>query len=158
MWPHPALFSTSFTGMHQSRFHRLVLEEHKSGPVSVVVVRETAELFGWDTAFPEWNARFRDDYGPGRRVGRLSMADPRNVSGGRRLRICRSKTKNGHPRGSTHCFRLIGPWSNRHLIALAAAAGERFEWMEGKNHARISREKWLARAERVKPPAMDSEP
>lgn len=138
--------------MASDKFTRLVLAEEKSGPVSVTVVRETAEFFGWDKAFPEWNARFQPDYPGGKKTGRWSMRDPNWEPGGKRLRICRSKSKTGHPQGKTHCFRLKGPWSNRHLIALASVAGEKFEWMEGRNYARIDRKKWLASAHLVKPP------
>jgi len=145
-------------GMHQrvikpSRFNRLILEETKSGAASIAVVRETAEFFGWDKAFPEWSERWKDDYPGGRRRHTFGSPNPYWVQGGKRLRICRSKRKTGYPQGKTHCFRLIGAWSNRHLVQLAVVAGDKFEWMERPNGERIDRDEWLSLAQREKPPA-----
>ena len=136
-------------------FVKLQLSSDRSGAQSVVVQKETAEYFGWDKAFPEWSeaTRVRPDgtsY-PGRSLRPIAGL----YRGGKRLRICRAEKKTGYPQGKTHCFRLLGCWSRKHLIQLAAVAGDKFEWMEDTRYKRVDRDVWLSLAERVKPPAGD---
>ena len=135
---------------------RRYLKLDLGGPVesrgSLNVKRETAEYFGWDKAFPEFHERRPRDA-----EGKMSMGirnwrqkDP-GGQGGKRLRICRSTSKTGHPAGMTHTFRIQGNVTNAMLIAMAQVAGEKFEWMEKKNGSRIDRETWL-QAAGEKPP------
>ena len=134
---------------------KLVLDRDKSGAISVVTQKETAEYFGWDKAFEEWpvGAQWhRDGYWtPNFRTTNHDRRWP----GGSRLRICRASSKDGYPQGKTHSFRLQGGWSRKHLVQLAAVAGEKFEWMENTRYGKQSRADWLALAERVKPLADD---
>ena len=128
-------------------FHVMLLDDRYGKRVSLITQRETAELFGWDTAFPEWKpvthtAPDGSEYFYLQRGSGGAAA----WRGGKRLRICRSKKKTGYPGGMTHCFRLKGPWTNRHLKAIASVAGEKFEWMEGRYGERIDRDDWLASA------------
>ncbi len=111
---------------------------------SIAVLKETAEFFGWDKAFPEFHER-RAAAGAGN-VGMLwgkNLEKYPGSKGGKRLRICRAKSKNGWPAGMTHCFRIVGNVTNAQLVDLAAVAGEKFEWMSKKNGEKISREDWL---------------
>ncbi len=126
-------------------FHVMLLDETPHQRVSLITQRETAELFGWDTAFPEWKPQTH--IGPD---GREWFYMQRGCGpsgawrGGKRLRICRDKRKKGYPGGMTHCFRLKGPWTNRHLKSIASVAGEKFEWMENRQLKRVDRDDWLA--------------
>ena len=125
-------------------FLKLDLGGPKGARGAVVVLKTTAEFFGWDTAFPEFGPMELIP-GSNRRValwGHNRQNKPGSI-GGKRLRICRSKRKSGHPAGKTHCFRIVGNVSNSHLVELAAVAGDKFEWMSKKNGERISREDWL---------------
>lgn len=126
-------------------FAHLMLEETENSRISVVTQVATAELFGWDTAFPRWKpvTHTRPD---GTEFFYMHPRVIRNpaVKGGKRLRICRDPKKSGYPAGKTHCFRMKGAWSNRHLVMLAEVAGEKFEWMEGRHGERIDRDVWLA--------------
>lgn len=125
-------------------FVKLVVADHGKNQASVVTQRETAEYFGWDTAFPEWKIRWRAvaDGGSGKIFpGKKNLY---GFPGGKRLRICRSKSKKGNSQGSTHCFRMQGTWSKRDLVRLASVAGEKFEWMESTNYSRVSRDVWHA--------------
>lgn len=115
----------------------------------MVVMKTTAEFFGWDKAFP----RFRPvEAGDGSGSYSPFWGNNRENSpgaiGGKTLRICRSKRKNGHPAGKTHRFRIVGNVTNAQLVDLAAVAGEKFEWMTKKNGERIDREEWLRVAKR----------
>jgi hypothetical protein len=123
---------------------KLLLEDRKGRPVSVVVQESTAQYFGWDKAF-------RGFFEPGRvnRYGQPVAVQPRlwfdpRIPGGTRVRICRSADRNGYPAKMTHCFRMQGAFGNRHLKQLAVVAGDRFEWMETRSLKRRDRVSWLA--------------
>jgi len=112
---------------------------------SLSVMRETAEFFGWDEAFPLF-LPLAADQGQGSyqlHWGKNYERFPGRL-GGQRLRICRVKRKQGHPAGMTHCFRIQGNVTNRMLQRMAVIAGDKFEWMEKKNGARVDREDWLS--------------
>ena len=134
-------------------FYVMLLSDEPRKRVSLITQRETAELFGWDKAFPEWTpvTHTRPD---GSTYSYMHMGCGQTAAwkGGHRLRICRSKKKTGSPGGMTQCFRLKGPWNNRHLVAMAASAGEKFEWMEAKYGQRVDRDEWLAWADKRNPP------
>ena len=134
---------SSFAGFN---FLKLVLEERPKNRISVVVVKETAEYFGWDKAFPEWTppTHIGSDGKP-RRYAR-STSKCRHYRGGDRLRICRVASTGGNPAGYTHSFRLVGAWSRKHLAALAQVAGDKFEWMENASYQRMKRDYWLSLA------------
>lgn len=121
-------------------FTKLVVGEVGGSLVSATTQIETARFFGWDKEFEEWRARWKNDgWHPGEPVWR-----DRRRRGGDRRRICRSKSKAGYPRGMTHCFRMTGPWSRKHLVELARVAGNKFEWMEAWNYKKVDREVWLS--------------
>lgn len=124
-------------------FTRLIIQERRDGPISVVCQKETADYFGWSSEFDPWLDRYRPDYyyGPIKNQARLRN-DPRHP-GGKRLFICRDKSTTGHPQGSTHCFRMRGSFSRKHLVELARVARGKFEWMEGQYGARIRHAQWM---------------
>ena len=125
---------------------KLVLDRNRSGAISCVTQRETAEYFGWDTAFEEWPLGTRwNPAGYWQADFRRVHHDPR-WPGGSRLSICRSKSKHSSPQGTRHCFRMQGGWSRKHLVQLASVAGEKFEWMENTRYARVSRDVWMTLA------------
>ena len=130
------------------QFVKLILQETKAGTVSVTVQDATAAHFGWDKAFPEWSARYEDGYTGGRVTKQAGRHHWAYAPGGDRLRICRDKKTTGYPAGKTHCFRMKGPWSRKHLVMLAEVADEKFEWMEGQFGQRICREDWISLAKR----------
>lgn len=115
---------------------------------SLNVKRETAEYFGWDKAFPEFHERReRDEQGNMPMAFRSWQQKDPGGQGGKRLRICRAKSKNGWPAGMTNCFRIQGNVTNAMLHQMAEVAGEKFEWMEKKNGKKVSREDWLRNEE-----------
>lgn len=125
-------------------FRKYVLAERNDGLITCTTQYETANLFGWDTAFPEWSPKIHIDENGKRFFYMHPSSKYRNLhSGGHRLRICRSKSKTGYAAGMTHCFRMKGAFSKKHLKMLAAVAGEKFEWMENQRRKRVSREIWL---------------
>lgn len=110
----------------------------------VKCLRATADFYGWTGYWPEWTP-------PGEvKAGRLYSAYPSKkaslpIRGGTRLRICRSGSKHGHPRGMTNCIRVSNSISNALLTELAASCQQPFSWMEDKAFRRISFDDWMAR-------------
>ena len=127
-------------------FLKLVLGENSSGQASVVTQKETAEYFGWADEFPVWRVRYKNPNGNGGWHAFQPLVPDWRHRGGHRLRICRSKRKTGYPQGLTHCFRMQGCWSRKHLVELAYVAGDKFEWMENKSRRRVDRDVWLSLA------------
>lgn len=125
-------------------FIKLVIDSDRSGAKSVICKRETAAYFGWDKAFEEFekSTRYRKDGTPYTQTG--PRKDRTLYHGGTRLRICRVASKNGQPAKYTHYFRMLGNYSRKHLVQLAAVAGDKFEWMENTRFARVDRDVWLA--------------
>ena len=126
-------------------FTRRVLEVKGKNKICLICKTSIAELFGWDTAFPEWSPpiHIRPDGSQFFYVSRKLMGE-NPYRGGHGIYISRAPSKTGHPGGKTHRFRLIGPWAKRHQVQLAEIAGEKFQWMEDRQGRRVSREKWLA--------------
>lgn len=125
-------------------FGRWILQETKTTRVILITQKATAEYFGWDTAFPEWTPRTRVDHHGQRVVAYTDAMKPAATwFGGKRLTISRHPSTSGNPAGKTHCFRMKGPFSNRHLRQMAEVAGDRFEWMETKWQERRRRSVWL---------------
>ena len=125
-------------------FVKLVVATHGTTQASLVCQKETAEYFGWDTAFPEWKIRWKTTAEGGSGMIFPGKKDRYGFPGGTRLRICRSKDKSHPLAGMTHCFRMQGTWSKRDLVRVAEVAGEKFEWMESTNYLRVSRDVWEA--------------
>ncbi len=124
---------------------RYSLRETPNQRASFVTQLETAQLFGWDDAFPRWGLVRQQDL-DGNEFVYFHPTGRANGTwrGGHRLRICRVKRKTGYPGGFTHCFRMKGSWRKSDLVRLAQIAGAKFEWMENKQRARIDRDIWLA--------------
>ena len=124
-------------------FVRLTLQDYGSRTVSVITQQATADFFGWSGVFPEWSQKERELPDGSRVVQPRSRSKYWWMRGGRALRICRSPVTTGHPAGLTHSIRMKGAFTRKHQAALAAVAGERFEWMESREGLRLRREVWL---------------
>ena len=127
-------------------FSNLVIRRTNAGDaVSIRVVKETADYYGWSEAFEDYTKSRKDFLGDRYNAFCPSLGKGA-LRGGRRHRICRDPSKKGMPAGKTNCFRIVGPWSRKDFVQLAVVAGDKFEWMEGQYGERISREDWLALA------------
>ena len=125
-------------------FVKLVVAKQGKNLISVVTQRETAEFFGWDKAFPVWKRQVQGPDYYGGFVPFEELWPDKKFSGGKRLYIRRDKSTTGHPQGKTHCFRMHGSFSRKHLIELARVAGDKFEWMEAQFGKRVRRSEWEA--------------
>ena len=123
---------------------KLVVGKDNSGFTSVVVKRETAEYFGWDTAFPEFHLAERVRPDGSRYPCNVFRVKKGMRSGGKTFHICRAASTGGQPAAKTHQFRIQGALSRKHLVELARVAGEKFEWMEDTRYKRVNRNVWLS--------------
>lgn len=147
---------------HNSRTHailwlnpmhylKLLLEDRPGAAISCVVLAPTAQFYGWDTAFPEFDAVERTNRDGIKTRGIFRMDQDQRFPGGHRHRICRSTSKNGWPAGQTNSFRMQGAYSRKHLQMLADVAGDKYEWITLQKGTKVSRAIWQSRS--VLPPA-----
>jgi hypothetical protein len=127
----------------KEEFVSLVVRTKADGdPIVLKALRPTAEFYGWTEAFEPYRPRPVQ----GNRYTLIPHGRPGPWSphfGGRRLSICRSKSKHSRPRGLINVFRISTDGSNRDLAAIAAATKVEWHWMQDTKWRRIDREQWL---------------
>ena len=108
----------------------------------LVALRTTANYYGWTKEFETWTPRTLYESGgyemcvdPGRK-GNLVMAS------GKRIRICRSPSRQGMPRGLTNQFKVSRNCGLLDLAELAHFTESDWHWMDGPYGERIGRDHW----------------
>lgn len=114
--------------------------------VSLLVLKTTADFYGWSEFFPTVvDARLLESpdgglvlnrYANGRTRGRYST-----------VRICRGTSKQGHPRELTNQFRLSKNATMKDYAEVAKGVSREFGWMEDHACRRRSQDEWLSIAE-----------
>ena len=123
---------------------RLVTCTYPSGQYQwLKCLRATADFYGWLDAYEE------DPLHLGRwtEEGHWYINYPKKVQawrGGLRLRICRTGSRAGYPRGLTNQFRVSRGTSNATLADLARVTRVPFGWMEDNKGKRRPYERWMA--------------
>ena len=133
-----------------SLYVTLKLGETKSGKAKTLhALRSTADYYGWTEYFPEWvgqelrvGDRYTLLYSPSRR------GHPQ-CSGGRRLRISRSPSRDGNPAGFTNAFKVSSNTGLFDLAELAHFTKVDWEWMTSIDYSRVSRADWERRYART---------
>lgn len=130
--------------MATSTWVKLEVDRTPSGNISwIACLRTTAEHYGWLAAFPEYRPPLRPGEG-GYRSIRTNLNDGRITQGGRPLRISRAKDRHGQPRTLTNRFRVSSTWRFKDSALLAAVTTADWEWMEGRDGKRRTRQQWIA--------------
>lgn len=108
----------------------------------LIALRTTADYYGWTEYFPVWSPPVVGTAGgytlvsdPGRR-GRMHKQPAH------RLRICRSESRKGHPRGMTNAFKVSRSCTLFELAELAHSTNIEWHWMESFKGQRLSRGHW----------------
>ena len=115
----------------------------KSLWVKMLVLKATADFYGWSSVFPTIEDAETIDYPDGIRPF-PSRLDPRNFKG-RGIFVCRQKgDKHGFPVGLTNRFRVTNTATKLDLVAIAQAIQVDYGWLEGLNGHRVSKEEWDA--------------
>ena len=124
-----------------SDFVRLGLRVRKGNRyVWMNCLKATAELYGWDKAFPTLlelktattGSPFFYDMG---RRGWTS-------GGGQVVTICRNPSTHSFPRGQTNCFRVSKGASQRDIKLIAQATQIDWHWMSTEKTGRRPRSWW----------------
>ena len=111
--------------------------------VKLMVLRKTAEFYGWDRVFPDFIEAQQFER-PGFLVNPYLKANYRGYRG-HRLRICRHATsRQGNPARLTNAFRVSLNATVNDLYAIAQAVSIDYGWMENKNGYRRPKAEWDA--------------
>ena len=117
----------------------------------LIALRTTADYYGWSQAFPIWTPKVvetRDGIqlcrDPGRRGTLLGEA-------GTRLRVSRSKSTAGHPRGEVNAFKVSNNCTLWDIAEVAHFTNGDWYWMTSPVGTRIRRENWEARYQSKEP-------
>ena len=109
----------------------------------VRALRSTADYYGWTEEFEPWFPKpIREEN------GYQLMYAPAFIGrgtphGGKRLRICRSDSRSGHPAGLTNQFTVSNSCRTIDIAELANFSKGDWHWMEDLNGVRLSKEHWL---------------
>ena len=132
------------------QFITLKIGETKSGKAKTLhALRTTADYYGWTEHFPVWTGQidsFQGERGflidPGRR------GHPQ-CSGGKRLRICRSPSRDGYPAGFTNAFKVTANTGLFDLAELAHFTKGDWHWLQDTSYQKVSRADWERRYART---------
>lgn len=114
--------------------------------VSLLVLKTTADFYGWSEFFPTvTEARELEADGSGLVFNRCANGRTRGRYS--TLRISRSSDKQGHPRALTNQFRVSKNATMKDLAEIAKGVSQDFGWMEDKSCRRRTKEEWLSIAE-----------
>ncbi len=126
-------------------FVKLLIYRDSAGRARwVQALRATADHYAWTEHFERWrpNGSFEDgDYTFVQLPGR---SGPNIAAGGKRRRICWSKSLHGHPAGKTNQFTMSNSCRWIDYAELAHFSKGNWHWMTGPNGQRITRDRWEA--------------
>ena len=128
-----------------SKYIKLLLERRDGAADKyLIALRTTADYYGWTEQFPAWTLRPAFETGgyvfamdPGRK-GEM-FCEP-----GVKLRVCRSPSRQGNPRGKTNAFKVSRNCGLFDVSEIAHFTQGDWHWMEGPRHERKTREEWAA--------------
>jgi hypothetical protein len=118
----------------------------KNRYVTLLVLKTTADFYGWSEFFPTVaDARFTE-------AGETGLVLDRSQGGRTRgryatVRICRGTSKQGHPKELTNQFRLSRNATMKDYAEVAKGVSRDFGWMEDHACRRRSKDEWLSIAD-----------
>ena len=108
----------------------------------ISVLRTTADYYGWTKEFERWTPKIIETKG-GYSFHQMPQRTGRgHAVGGKRLRICRSPKRQGHPAGLTNQFTISARIRMIDLAELANFTQVDWHWMEDRTGRRVSKEHW----------------
>ena len=108
----------------------------------ISALRSTADYYGWTKEFEVWRPKLAGYDG---RYALHQMPNRQgrgHAVGGKRLRICRSPSRQGHPAGLTNQFKVSNSCRTVDLAELAHFTQGDWHWMEDLSGKRLSRDHW----------------
>ena len=108
----------------------------------ISALRSTANYYGWTKEFELWRPKRLYSEG-GYEMAHFPPREGRGIAvGGKRLRICRSPRRQGHPAGLTNQFKVSNSCRTVDLAELAHFTQGDWHWMEDLSGKRVSKEHW----------------
>lgn len=122
---------------------KLVLRRQKSGAARYLNAwRATADFYGWTEAFDLWTPPIRYSEG-GYDFFQMPGRSGRGVErGGKNIRISRSPSRRGNPKGLTNRFTVSNSCTKFELAEIGHFTSVDWYWMESVSGERLSRDKW----------------
>lgn len=126
-------------------FIKLTIFRDNSGRARWVrSLRSTADYYGWTEMFERWIPNGSKQVG-GYTTFQIPSRDSKNQrGGGKRLRICRSKSRSGNPAGLTNEFVISNSMRLIDLAELAHFTKGDWHWMSTPSGERVTRDRWEA--------------
>ena len=107
-------------------------------------MRSTADYYGWSEKFPRWTIKPTFEKG-GYTFGNMpNSSSEMFCSKGLHLRICRSPSTQGQPRGATNRFKVSTNATLFDIAEVGALTQVDWNWMTAPNGDRLSRAHWLS--------------
>ena len=124
---------------------KLVLRRQKSGAARYLNAwRATADFYGWTEAFDLWAPPVVSSQG-GYNFSYMPQRSGRgHERGGKNIRICRSPSRDGNPKGFTNRFTVSKSCTKFELAEIAHFTNVDWYWMESVTGERLSRDRWEA--------------
>lgn len=124
---------------------KLVLRRQKSGAARYLNAwRATADFYGWTEAFDPWTPPVLYSEG-GKDFFYAPQRAARGVErGGKNIRISRSSSRQGNPKGLTNRFTVSKSCTQFELSEIAHFTSVDWYWMETVTGERLSRDQWEA--------------
>ena len=128
--------------MSSNRWVELAVRRLAKGRyVKLICLKNTADFYGWSEFFPTVvESRLADGDGESLRFPTFKRGRHR----GRHayVRVSRSSSQHGAPKGVTNQFRVSQCATQRDYAEIASGIGVDYGWMEDKTNRRRSREEW----------------
>lgn len=110
----------------------------------VRALKATADFYGWTDTFERWVPNGGSQNGSYTFIQKPHRDSKNNRGGGKRLRICRSKSRSGNPAGLTNEFTISNSCRLIDLAELAHFTKGDWHWMSTPTGERVTRDRWEA--------------
>ena len=110
----------------------------------VKALRATADYYAWTEHFERWLPNGAFEQNGMTFFQRPDRSGPGIAAGGKRRRICWSKSTHGNPAGKTNQFTMSNSCRLIDYAELAHFSKGNWHWMSGPSGQRISRDRWEA--------------
>ena len=124
------------------RIKLLIYRENSGRDRYLWALRTTADYYGWTKEFEIWTPKTVYEEGGYQFCISPARSGRGIVNGGKKIRICRSKSREGHPAGLTNQFMISNSMRTIDLAELANFTQGDWHWMEDLSGSRVSKEHW----------------
>jgi hypothetical protein len=120
----------------------LLRRPQRGGARYLNALRATADFYGWTKVFDVWTPPVVSSEGGKNFFYRPQRAGRGHERGGKNIRICRSPSRQGNPKGFTNRFTVSKSCTMFELSEIAHFTSVDWYWMETITGERLSRDHW----------------